>query len=261
MNRTTPLSQVWSKINILNNKYTRSPITNLKVAGNIIDDPVDIANTIGTHFARVSSSANYDPRFLHHKHTAELQPLDFATEDGDYSYNSEFTLTELILALKSCKGTSPGPSGVTYGMIQHLNQANLIKLLAVFNEIWASGTFPNSWHYAHVIPIPRRDGHLTDPTSFRPIALTDCLCKVFERMVNKRLLFVLESKGVLNVQQSGFRKHRSTLEHLVHLEHCIAEAFANREFMIGIFLDIHKAYDMTWRNGILHKLYAYDLTR
>ena len=234
VNRTTPISQVWSTINVLNNKYTRSPITTLEVAGNVIDDPVDIANAIANHFAQVSSSANYDPRFLHHKRTAELHNLDFATEDGDSSYNSDFTLDELLLALKSCKGSSPGPSNITYGMIQHLTQANLSKLLAVYNEIWASRTFPNSWHYAHVIPIPRRDGRLTNPSSFRPIALTDCLCKVFERMVNKRLLFVLESKGVLNVQQSGFRKYRSTLDHLVHLEHCIAEAFANREFMIGI---------------------------
>ena len=259
VNRSTPSSQVWSTVNVLNNKYTRSPITTLKVAGNVIDDPVDIANTIARHFAKVSSSANYDPRFLHKKRNAELQNLDFATEDGDNRYNSEFTMSELLLALKSCKGSSPGPSTITYGMIQHLTQANLSKLLAVYNEIWASRTFPNSWHYAHVIPIPRRDGRLTSPTSFRPIALTDCLCKVFERMVNKRLIFVLESKGVLNVQQSGFRKHRSTLEHLVHLEHCIAEAFANREFMIAIFLDIQKAYDMTWRNGILRKLYAYGL--
>ena len=64
---------------------------------------------------------------------------------------------------------------------------------------------------------------------------------------------------MLNVQQSGFRKHRSTLDHLVHLEHCIAEAFANREFMIGIFLDISKAFDMTWRAGLLRKLHAFGL--
>ena len=259
MNRTTPICQVWSTINVLNNKYTRSPITTLEVAGNVIDDPVDIANTIANHFAQVSSSANYDPRFLHHKRTAELQSLDFATEDGDNSYNSEFTIDELLLALKSCKGSSPGPSTITYGMIQHLTLANLSKLLAVYNEIWASRTFPNSWHYAHIVPIPRRDGRLTSPSSFRPIALTDCLCKVFERMINKRLIFVLESKGVLNEQQSGFRKYRSTLDHLVHLEHCIAKAFANREFMIGIFLDIQKAFDMTWRTGILRKLYAHGL--
>lgn len=256
VNQFTPLKEVWSTINVLNNKYARSPITTLRVDDNVIDDPVDVANTLARHFADVSSSANYDPRFLDHKRQAELNRFDFATEDVNSGYNREFTMKELLLALKSCKGSSPGPSQVTYGMIQHLSPDNLTKLLALYNEIWASGTFPNSWHFAHVIPIPKSQGRLTDPKLFRPIALTECLCKVFERMVNVRFLFVLESKNLLNVQQCGFRKHRGTLEHLMNLEHCIAEAFANNGFMIGIFLDIHKAYDMTWRHGILTKLYA-----
>ena len=81
------------------------------------------------------------------------------------------------------------------------------------------------------------------------------LCKVMERMVKRRLLFVLEAKGLLGDEQSGFRKYRSTMDHLTHLEHCISEAFAKKEFMIGVFLDIHKAFDMTWRHGILMNLY------
>ena len=45
----------------------------------------------------------------------------------------------------------------------------------------------------------------------------------------------------------------------MNLEHCISEAFAKKEFMIGVFLDIHRAFDMTWRHGILMKLHAYGL--
>jgi len=77
--------------------------------------------------------------------------------------------------------------------------------------------------------------------------------------VNKRLLFVLESKSLLSNQQCGFRKYRGTMDHLMNLEHCISEAFANKEYLVGVFLDIHKAFDMTWRHGILMKLYAHGL--
>ena len=79
-------------------------------------------------------------------------------------------------------------------------------------------------------------------------------------MVKRRLIFVLDAKGVLGDQQSGFRKYRGTMDHLTHLEHCISEAFAKKEFMIGVFLDIHKAFDMTRRHGILMKLYAHGFT-
>ena len=64
---------------------------------------------------------------------------------------------------------------------------------------------------------------------------------------------------MLNVEQSGFRKNRSTMDHLTNLEHCVSEAFANKNFMAGVFLDIHKAFDMTWRHGILIKLYAHGV--
>ena len=47
-------------------------------------------------------------------------------------------------------------------------------------------------------------------------------------MVKRRLLFVLEAKGLLGDEQSGFRKYRSTMDHLTHLEHCISEAFAKK---------------------------------
>ncbi len=92
--------------------------------------------------------------------------------------------------------------------------------------------------------------------AFHPIALASCLCKLMERMIHRRLLFVLEAKGLLSGQQSGFRKYRSTMNHLTNLEHCISVAFAKNEFMVGVFLDIHKAFDMTWRHGILMKLCA-----
>ena len=40
---------------------------------------------------------------------------------------------------------------------------------------------------ATVIPIPRPDKDHTDPTYYRPIALTSCICKTMERMINDRL--------------------------------------------------------------------------
>ena len=76
-------------------------------------------------------------------------------------------------------------------------------------------------------------------------------------MINIRVLFVLQAKSLLSGQQSGFPKYRGTMEHLTNLEHCIPEAFAREEFMLGVFFDIHK--DMTWRHGVLMKLYAHGL--
>ena len=54
------------------------------------------------------------------------------------------------------------------------------------------GHFPLSWSQAIVIPIPKPGKDNTDPNNYRPIALTSCICKTMDRMINKRLVWFLE---------------------------------------------------------------------
>ena len=106
-----------------------------------------------------------------------------------------------------------------------------------------------------MVPIPKPNKDLSDPTNYRPIALTSCLCKTMERMVNDRLVWVLESKKLLSKFQCGFRKDHSTLDHLVRFEHFIREAFARKKQVLAVFFDLEKAYDTTWKHGILSDLF------
>ena len=63
----------------------------------------------------------------------------------------------------------------------------------------------------------------TNPTSYRPIALTSCACKTLERMINQRLIWFLESNKLLSNLQAGFRTKRSTMDQVVHIETLIRE--------------------------------------
>ena len=255
INPETPGIQVWATVSKINRKFKSRQIPVLIDDNQFIDQPRDIANTLARRFAHTSSSANYDPAFLPIKEAAELTPILFATEDI-FDYNRPFTMHELERALGVCKGTSPGPDGIHYDMIKALDRGSTIILLEVYNDIWLSGSFPNCWHFAHVVAILKPKANPKLSISFRPIALTSCLCKVMERMVKCRLMFQLESQGLLCAQQSGFRGCRSALDHVVNLESNVNEAFASKGFLVAAFLDIEKAYDMTWRHGLLSKLYG-----
>ncbi|GFW59474.1 putative RNA-directed DNA polymerase from transposon X-element [Trichonephila clavipes] len=78
-------------------------------------------------------------------------------------------------------------------------------------------------------------------------------------MVNTRLVYVSEKEKCISPLQRGFRKGRSTLDNLVFLESQIMDAFVWRNHFVSLFFDIEKAYDRTWRDGILPNMYDFEL--
>ena len=129
----------------------------------------------------------------------------------------------------------------------------------IFNHIWLTRDFSTLWKAAIIIPVPKPGKVLSDPGSYRPIALTSCLCKTMERMVNSRLTWYLERHKVITEHQSGFRRRRSTVDNLVTLETSIRDAFVGRKHLVSIFFYLEKAYDTTWKHGILLDLYKTGL--
>ena len=65
---------------------------------------------------------------------------------------------------------------------------------------------------------------------------------------------------IITEYQSGFRRRRSTVDNLVTLETSIRDAFVGRKHLVSIFFDLEKAYDTTWKHGILLDLYKTGLT-
>ncbi|GFW00095.1 putative RNA-directed DNA polymerase from transposon X-element [Trichonephila clavipes] len=118
---------------------------------------------------------------------------------------------ELKRALSSAHNTSPGPDGISYELLRHLNEGSLVNLLRLFNRIWREQVYPTQWQEAIVIPILKPGKDPKNPLSYRPIALTSCLCKTLERMVNVRLVYQLEKNKCIHLLQSGFRVREGPL--------------------------------------------------
>ncbi|RUS68704.1 hypothetical protein EGW08_023534 [Elysia chlorotica] len=163
-----------------------------------------------------------------------------------------------ITSLKRSNQSSAGPDGISYQFLTHLPDTCLEVLLNIFNSIWETGIIPPSWKEATIIPIPKPNKDTSDPKSYRPIALTSCLCKTLERMVNSRLVWVLETQGLISKYQCGFREDHSTLDHLVRFETFVREALARKKQVLAVFFDLEKAYDTTWKHGILTDLHELE---
>ena len=184
--------------------------------------------------------------------------LNFNSSNSEH-YNKLLTFKELKSALNKAHDSSPGQDKVHYQFLKHLPFTSLSVLLDIFNDIWQSGDFPLSWREALVIPIPKPGKDASDPANYRPIALTSCLCKTLERMVNDRLVWFLEKNNLIVDVQSGFRRQRGTIDHLVRFETFVREAFINRQHVVSVFFDLESAYDTTWKYGILKDLHDFGL--
>jgi len=102
-------------------------------------------------------------------------------------------------------------------MLKHLPHNAKQTLLDILNSVWCSGKFSSGWQTCTVIPVPKLGKDKTDPLSYRPIALTSCICKVMECVINNRLVWYLEKNKLITSVQCGFCKQCSTTDHLVHL--------------------------------------------
>ena len=84
--------------------------------------------------------------------------------------------------------------------------------------------------------------------------------KVFEKLVNNRIVDHLEKRGLFPDFQYGFGSSQSTAELLTVLPDRIARAFDSSRATQAVALDICKAFDRVWHAGPLHKLKSYGIS-
>ena len=141
-------------------------------------------------------------------------------------------------------------------MLKHLPRSGMDFLLHIFNLSWTSHSFPSIWKTSSIIPIHTMGKPLDSPASFRPISLTSCVSKLFERIILSRLLFFLESNSILSPSKAGFRSGRSTLNQILYLSQSISDGFnkprpGSRTILSTI--DFSKAFDSVWHPALYHK--------
>ena len=170
--------------------------------------------------------------------------------------NNKIVRSELNFGLNNLKSNAMGKDQIHNKMIKNLSETNKTHLLHLFNSMLMSSYVPADWKQGTIIPLRKPGKPPEKPDSYRPVCLTSCLGKVMERIVNQRLTWHFEKNGLRLKTQAGFRKGRSTMDNIIGLEHFIREGFNKRNPLntYAVFLDVTKAFDKTWIQGILYKL-------
>ena len=256
LSSSTPLSQIWHLVRRLSGKrcHPHIPIFYSPQNNAVVSEPKAVVNVMAERFAHHSSDDNYSRDFLAHARTTFNDRPDTFASDNEEEYNCLFSLSELKTAIILAGNTSVGPDDLHYSFFRHLSDATLNTILRTLNNLWQEHVFPEQWRESIIIAIPKPGKLRSNPDNYRPIALTSCFGKIFERMVSKRLSYVFEKHSMLSKYQCGFRKNHSPVDQLVRLETDIRKGFKHRQHTAAVFLDIQKAYDMVHRPAVVHKL-------
>ena len=177
------------------------------------------------------------------------------SEPIDICLESKLNRSELERALTQLKTKqAPGPDKITNDMLIHLGLGAKKKMLQIFNTSWKTGVIPKTWKKAILIPILKKGKCKTNVESYRPISLTSCMCKLMERIINTRLTWLLERNDVLMHTQAGFRKFRSAEDQITHISQMIEDSFQEKKHTVAVWIDMEKAFDKVWTDGLINKL-------
>ncbi|MFZ2538543.1 MAG: reverse transcriptase family protein [Oscillospiraceae bacterium] len=122
----------------------------------------------------------------------------------------------------------------------------------IINKSLKDGIFPDKWKLSHVVPIHKK-GDKQLKVNYRPISLLSNTSKVLERIVYNIYNYCI-TNDILTHKNSGFKKFDGTINQLLHLVNKIYMGFDNEMEIAVIFLDVTKAFDRVWHEGLLLKL-------
>ena len=225
----------WSLSKKIFNNFCNSSFPSLiRPDGSIACSPTNKANLFGSYFSANSSLSDSnapDP---------PTQPLSNPIPSIIISARK---VHRVLRSLKTNKAS--GPDAIPPRFLKEFADELAPVLCRLFRLILISCTYPSSWKHALVQPVPKNCDR-SNPSNYRPIALTSTVAKVFENLLNSHLFKHLESNNLLSDHQYGFRKARSTGDLLSYLTHVWSSSLRNfgESFVVALLAKL-PAYGFT----------------
>ena len=169
--------------------------------------------------------------------------------------DTKFSLKEVQNTLKRLKaGKAAGHDEILVEWLKYGGDQMTYALWMLCNLVWVSEKCPQEWSKG-VITLLYKDGDKRHPLNYRGITLLSVVGKVFAALINKRLMGYCEEKHVLAEEQAGFRYGRACVDQIFILADIISTRRQAGKKTYTCFIDVEKAYDRVWRNGLWMSLW------
>ena len=169
---------------------------------------------------------------------------------------TEHEIKKKIMKLRA--SAAAGPDEIGPRVLQELVNEVSAPLTEIYRSSLATGDVPEDWRQANVTPIYKK-GAKSDPGNYRPVSLTSVCCKVLESCIKDSIMHHLESNGLLNPSQHGFRAGHSCTTNLLEFLEAVTKAVDNGEPVDVVFLDFAKAFDKVPKKRLTEKMRAHGI--
>ena len=224
------------KDKIFNNLLPKHLIlNNRKVLGQKI-----IANSFNEYFV------NVEPKLA-----GEIPQLQRSFEmylKGSDCFFEEVTLSdeEIKTAFFSLKcDKSPGFHKINYDVVKQNFNSLIVPLKLIFDSSINRETFPEKMEIAlNEVTLVFKSGDSSVMTNYRPISVLPCFSKMLERKLYNRLYKCLTESNLSYCKQFGFQNRHSPEHTILQVVKQINQSFENNKFILGVFGDLSKIFDI-----------------
>ena len=193
---------------------------------------------------------NGSPDNEEHESENVAQPEIVNTVDDQHILNRIITENEIQPCVNRFKNSkAPGPDNILNEYTKISADILMPIYLKVFNLIFSTGLFPDTWSQGLIIPIHKK-GDKMNPGNYRSITLLGRFSKLFTSIVNDRITKFVEDENILSHAQAGFRKGYLTTEQIFNFKCSIDTVLNSRKKLFCAFIDFRKAFDMVWIAGL-----------
>ena len=175
-------------------------------------------------------------------------------------WNSSISTSEIIAALRQLNDRKA--EGIDEIPAEIWKTPNLLAIIeALFNQCFRLGKIPELWKCGIITPVLKAStSDKRVPSNYRGITITPAIYKLYCNVINNRLLEWEKENNVICEPQNGFRKGRSTIDHVQSITSIIETRKLKRQSTFVAFIDFTKAYDSINRKLLFSKLENLGLT-
>ena len=218
-----------------------------------VTNPEQIAHEFNLHFSSIGR-----------KVASALPPSDVSPRSlmrGHFPNSMFFSPViepELTACLKGLKRSSSGSDNIRPHELQDNSDLLATPITYLMNLSLQQGVFPSQLKTANITPV-HKGGPSDVATNYRPISVLTTLSKLLEKLVHHRLINFLTANNIISNSQFGFRKKHSCDMPLILATDFIHQSLDAGYHVLGIYLDLKKAFDVVSHSTLIEKLFFYGV--